>query len=362
MKRRNSYESYGRIKFGPFDWQQMEKKNFDKASKAGEYIPKQTKSKTKDIEVDNFSLMFSKMIPIIDVKVEKDGRKNIETMNKYVGRESKKYFLEGLAEKFRASEFKIDDQSILALMWGRIKAQIKALEKQDYEVLVDDTFTTRSRLMVGLGSEHVLETSLTIHHIFGIPYIPASAQKGLCRMVAFWRLAETKSDEEIKELKNIFYDSQINFKNDDDQLLKYEILFGTHGFQGLLEFMDAFPTIEHKSDLKNTEDTIFELDVMNVHYGNYYTKNMPPDDGHDPNPIFFLTVKSGIGFCFTVLYDKMRAGLLKCSEKPKIKTIIENLEADNYLKLKEEIRGILNCALGEFGIGAKTGLGYGMMS
>ncbi|MCR4430967.1 MAG: type III-B CRISPR module RAMP protein Cmr6 [Tepidanaerobacteraceae bacterium] len=362
MKRRNSYESYGRIKFGTFDWQQIEKENSDRASKTGEYIPKQIKSKTKGLEVDNFSLMFSKFVPIIDAEKVKDGRENIKKMNKYVGGESKKYFLEGIAEKFRASEFKIDDQSILALIRERIKAQKKALEKQDYEVLIDDTFTTRSRLVVGLGSEHVLETSLTLHHIFGIPYIPASAQKGLCRMVAFWRLAEAKSDEEIKGFKNIFYDSKIDFENEDDQLMKYKILFGTQGFQGLLEFIDSFPTIEHKSDLENNIDTIFELDVMNVHYGNYYTKNMPPDDGQAPNPIFFLTVKSGIGFCFTVLYDKMRAGLLKCSEKPKIKTFIENWEADNYLKLKEEIMGILNCALGEFGIGAKTGLGYGMMS
>ena len=30
------------------------------------------------------------------------------------------------------------------------------------------------RLIVGLGASHPQETSMTLHHIFGIPYIPGS--------------------------------------------------------------------------------------------------------------------------------------------------------------------------------------------
>jgi CRISPR-associated protein Cmr6 len=35
------------------------------------------------------------------------------------------------------------------------------------------------RLVVGLGSENVLETGLRLHHTYGVPIIPGSALKGL---------------------------------------------------------------------------------------------------------------------------------------------------------------------------------------
>ncbi|MCM8809920.1 MAG: type III-B CRISPR module RAMP protein Cmr6, partial [Candidatus Omnitrophica bacterium] len=63
-------------------------------------------------------------------------------------------------------------------------------KNQGYELVYSGQLQTKSRLIVGLGSSHALETSLTLHHIYGIPYIPASALKGVCRMVAFWKIAE----------------------------------------------------------------------------------------------------------------------------------------------------------------------------
>ena len=36
-----------------------------------------------------------------------------------------------------------------------------------------------SRLIVGLGSENVLETGIRLHHTYGMPIIPGSALKGL---------------------------------------------------------------------------------------------------------------------------------------------------------------------------------------
>src|SRR5205823_13656006 len=35
------------------------------------------------------------------------------------------------------------------------------------------------RMIVGLGSESVLEASISLHRTYGIPYIPGSALKGL---------------------------------------------------------------------------------------------------------------------------------------------------------------------------------------
>src|SRR4051812_25489068 len=39
--------------------------------------------------------------------------------------------------------------------------------------------TVRGRMVVGLGAESVLETAISLHRIYGVPYIPGSALKGL---------------------------------------------------------------------------------------------------------------------------------------------------------------------------------------
>ncbi|NJL05950.1 MAG: type III-B CRISPR module RAMP protein Cmr6, partial [Chloroflexaceae bacterium] len=36
------------------------------------------------------------------------------------------------------------------------------------------TGTVRTRMVVGLGSESILETSITLHRTYGVPYIPGS--------------------------------------------------------------------------------------------------------------------------------------------------------------------------------------------
>jgi len=56
-----------------------------------------------------------------------------------------------------------------------------------------ETFTAEPdyRLVLGFGAEHVLETNLYLHRIYGFPIIPGSAVKGLTRARAYWALAES---------------------------------------------------------------------------------------------------------------------------------------------------------------------------
>ena len=229
---------------------------------------------------------------------------------------------------------------------GRIFIMLKELEKQNYKVFFYP-FTSRSRLIIGLGSIHSLETSITLHHIFGIPYIPGSALKGVCRMVAFWKLAQennlAENEEELKIFQKKFYGEL--FKDDQD-ILKYQLLFGAQNFKGLLLFLDAYPEISEDGKL-------FDLDVMNVHYPKYYSGSEPPADWQNPNPIFFLTVKEGIVFNFYVLFDEFRFNRLK-KDKSELTSVLENLNIEN------EVKSLLKQALQNFGIGAKTSLGYGI--
>jgi CRISPR-associated protein Cmr6 len=302
---------------------------------------------------ENISLVFQKLI-----------RKDIIENSR-----NKKWFLESVINIQRS----INNVSrIIENFAKRIEKQRVDLEKHGYENIFENEknkclkLKTASRLVVGLGAGHVLETSLTLHHIFGIPYIPGSALKGVVRMVNFWEIAEKlnkKSDEDIEKLqKQLYNDENSNSdKNDSDKndILKHKLLFGTQNFKGLLVFLDAYPEIQIKQQ-------IFELDVMTPHYQGYYTKNQVPGDWENPNPIPFLTVKKGITFCFNVLFDKFRAErmlTLKDDEFPNAnvaKEIIKEWLSNDFSKISQDVKEWIEEALTEFGVGAKTRLGYGI--
>src|SRR5712671_3659044 len=52
------------------------------------------------------------------------------------------------------------------------------------------TAMVAGRMVVGVGDESVLETSITLHHTYGVPYIPGSALKGLTASYADTRLGD----------------------------------------------------------------------------------------------------------------------------------------------------------------------------
>jgi len=244
----------------------------------------------------------------------------------------------------------------------RIKKEVVSLERLEYRNIFSNEkdkclkLKTSSRLVVGLGAGHVLETSLTLHHIFGIPYIPASALKGVVRMVSFWEIAENKKikdEREIEKLQEQTYDKQIS-DSDDEDIVRHKLLFGTQNFKGLLIFLDAYPEIQDNQG-------IFELDVMTPHYSGYYTKDQAPGDWENPKPIVFLTVKKGITFCFNVLFDEFRAKeILKDKNfSQEVRKIIEEWLINSSI-LSNLVKNWIEDALKEYGVGAKTRLGYGI--
>jgi len=116
------------------------------------------------------------------------------------------------------------------------------------------SFTSKITYRLLIGSEvSVYETSIRLHHIYGIPFIPSTAIKGVVKSYL--------------ELENKF-DNYID-------------LFGTQEKEGKIIFFDAFPT--SKPNIK--------IDIMNPHYGDYYNKDKAPTDDKNPIPINFLTVE-----------------------------------------------------------------------
>lgn len=182
------------------------------------------------------------------------------------------------------------------------------------------------RAVIGLGVESPLETGLTLHHTYGVPYIPGSALKGLashyCAQVWGEHNGEFKCAGKY-----------------------HELLFGTTEGSGYIVFNDGLITpnslhesIEGNATLRPV--SCLEIDVMAVHHPNYYKadNDPPPSDFDDPNPIKFLSIQGS--FFLSVFCDTL------------------GNSGKAWANLSMEL--ILE-ALGNWGIGAKTSSGYGRM-
>lgn len=210
---------------------------------------------------------------------------------------------------------------------------------------------TSSRLIVGLGSTSVLETSIKLHHIYGVPYIPSSAVKGTLRAYKMWVLSDWDTDllrafeiavskiyekcndpekeftEKLQKIdeKNLKQEDKILIEKKDeiirkqDQFFSVLSIFGSQSIKGSLTIFDAYP-----DSFKG-----FDIDVMNPHYPDYYQGNEPPADWQNPNPIKFLAIPEG--------------------------TIFNFYFSNPYKDLETDLKDALQIV----GIGAKTALGYG---
>jgi len=171
------------------------------------------------------------------------------------------------------------------------------------------TATVDGRMLVGLGTESVLEVGISLHHTYGVPFIPGSALKGLAANFAaraFENAAWTKRSGE-----------------------SHAALFGTHEQAGCVAFHDALWVPETPA-----ARLPLDLDVMTVHHADYYQgKSAPPADWDDPNPVSFVTA---------------RGSYLVVLEGPDAWTDVAMT--------------LLKRALRRDGIGAKTAAGYGRLA
>ncbi len=180
----------------------------------------------------------------------------------------------------------------------RVNSLVKTLETQGYHSQRVQA-KIHWRLAVNLGAASVYETSILFHRNYSIPIIPGSAVKGTSHHFAqkYRRLTDEQEEE----------------------------IFGTQNLKGKVIFFDALPIISAKDDF-------VVLDVMKVHYRDYYEKGEYPGDWMSPILIPFLTV------------EKIEYQFIVTSKNGKL--------AENSISLVKE-------AIVEQGIGAKTSAGYG---
>lgn len=191
-------------------------------------------------------------------------------------------------------------------VYGRFLARWQAALAADPTTRVRRA-TAGGRVIVGLGGESVLETTITLHRTFGVPFLPGSALKGLAASYARNRLDEHDWDSKTKGGA-------------------YQILFGTTEGSGHVVFHDALPEASVK----------LKPDVITVHHPHYYgPQQTVPADWDSPTPIPFVTVAPGAIF---------------------------NIALTGPDAWRDAAFEILALALAEEGIGAKTSSGYGRLT
>ena len=230
-------------------------------------------------------------------------------------------------------------------------------------VLLSCPLTLVDRLAIGLGNESIYETGISFHHIYGIPYIPASSIKGVVRNYFLDRYFQL-TDKEITENNERTDKDKITPEKKAFQDAGFCFLFGadkdsiTGARQGAIVFMDSFPD----------ENLNIEPDIVNPHYKDYYDDiegKTPPGDWMNPVPIIFLTATGAI-FEFTILGKKYKDMPLHNityktideQGRPLEKTIGENTWIENG-QPTQIMLDHLKIALKENGIGAKTAVDYG---
>jgi CRISPR-associated protein Cmr6 len=301
-------------------------------------------------DIDNFNLKFNK-VP------------------RYIADKEKFYFFKNDFRKFQDGRT-YGDTFLIQPNYGhldfkqivkRFEGQMAHLEHTRIEMSPD------WRLITGIGGASVYETGMTLHHLYGFPYLPASSIKGLVRSWVIQNCFGTEEESEaiaFKESKLMcdLFGCAEKLKGISSY---YKIRDKTYGYaekQGAVCFCDGLPMSPPQ----------VEADIMNPHYPDWYKQKdfTPPTDFQMPIPIHFLTVAKndlqGIPLKFVTFLSIKNNRTLKSAfeeegEQDYFSKMIVNGSLKKESTLLDFVKIWLQKALTEHGIGAKTAVGYGYM-
>ena len=215
---------------------------------------------------------------------------------------------------------------------------------------------TESRMICGIGGPSAIDVGFFFHPLYGFPIIPGSSIKGLCNH--YFRESFQKQLKCYPIWHRLLFGHESSNKEDDE-------------LAGGIIFHDAWLAAKQKKWIYT--------DVMTSHYHDYYEKGWAPSGNSQTNPISFLSVRTGTRFEFWIKSNLRSPYLEKC--QPHFDAMLADLQnfyvRNNMLTkaqtlytldidilekcLEDMIRVILKKALACWGIGAKTGSGYGYM-
>ncbi|TIH11694.1 type III-B CRISPR module RAMP protein Cmr6 [Marinifilum sp. JC120] len=137
---------------------------------------------------------------------------------------------------------------------------------------------TGARFISGLSYGAAMHIGFSLHHTYGVPYIPGSTVKGACKAIAKQEALEMEQAEQDAELALI------------------QRIYGDENTNGKAVFLDVFP-----QPLSKKISLMLDLDVITPHH----TKANADEAGYEtapdieePVPVEFAVVPEGMTYCF----------------------------------------------------------------
>jgi CRISPR-associated protein Cmr6 len=201
-------------------------------------------------------------------------------------------------------------------------------------------FEARGRVIVGLGAESVRETGITLMRLYGVPVLPGSALKGLARRYLCQR-GEARSKADLDEIVTVMFGRGAGQAACGDKRSRPENGAEPEATAAYLTFFDAWYVPGSAP-----RDKPLRRDIITVHHPRYYRsqgkRERPGDpepvpwDLDDPNPVAFISARG------------------------RFLVAVRGPDAEG--QWAEEALKVLERALADWGIGAKTSSGYGRLA
>ncbi|GIW88028.1 MAG: type III-B CRISPR module RAMP protein Cmr6 [Isosphaeraceae bacterium] len=192
---------------------------------------------------------------------------------------------------------------------------------------------TAGRMIIGLGSENVLETGIRLHHTFGMPIIPGSALKGLAAHYCYQVWGSDNSPfRKPTEQEEEAYSAYLKGQGPTPAENYHRVFFGSTDDSGCVVFHDAWY-------VPDSSPQPLVLDVMTPHHPQWLDGSAPPTDFDSPIPVPFLSVTGT--FRVAVSWNGPSHPHAHC--------------------WTEGALSLLKKALADWGIGGKTSSGYGRL-
>lgn len=228
--------------------------------------------------------------------------------------------------------FSISDthkKTIIEYIAAKEKKVIKRLRK-DYD-LMGVLLTQNWRAAIGLGTDSAYQNGFTLHKVYGVPYLPASAIKGIIRSYTISTYFKRNEAEAQKDVGFQYLFGNERLVNETKEIIVSECA-------GKINFTNAYAI--------NTE-FIIEADIITAHNVQYHSNGNYPSASESPTVIPFLSFKKATfePFCYIAKGENTK--------------ITEGVFAEE--RPLELIKKIMVQAFEIQGIGAKTNLGYGRL-
>lgn len=243
-------------------------------------------------------------------------------------------------------------ESLAKVSWdSRELAALRARHTRRFLSLFWNAFGERSsvavaqlegRLAINLADSLIQNAGICLDRLFGLPFVPGSAIKGVCRHAALEEVKSAGSTDQavlFTQFRAVFGTADNDFTHGELRRFRPLLQGRAENQKGAVAFLPAYPV----------NDARIVVDLTNVHYPLYYggdkKRGIPAglqeslsEEKPQPNP--FPAVEAGAQFAFCLVLNGI----------------------NNDLSLLAAAHRWLETALTVHGLGAKTASGYGWFS